>query len=662
MKVKVYKELGFLVVAALERGNEFAFYLYKGEDVIERHPYTTSSATVFRIPEPGNYRVKVFTFSTDGEKTRKWSEIIEYRIEELDLDSEEIKLPLQTEEWETWLAALKGTEVESAEPWYILEPKRYTAESIMTLGWRLSKYPGLDPTKDIDWGAPGRENRSWGFHLHAWEFIDPVLKEYLETGAPELLQWMFEAAKNWWKFAKTNEDENAMVWYDMSLSLRTPRLARLLIQLSKSESPERAFELFEPMVKHAEMLFRRDAYNPNNNHGFFAAAASVELPKLMPFLPYADSLAQIGENRMRTMVDKQFAIDGGHLEHSPDYHRMLLGSFEKGLSAGLITEEETARRIRLAANVLGWMVQPDGHLVQFGDSPAFDVNAVELHSVDENSEFILSNGKRGKPNEVELCVLPDSGYAFVRSPQPQKSEQRSQSGYLAFQAGFHSRAHKHADDLTFTWFDRGREILVDSGRYGYEQLLPPDAPERKMGFYYGAPERMYVESTIAHNTVQVDGKDIERRTRLPYGSALGKCTSSGGRFIIRGTAEHENYVHERMLRYEAGKTLEVIDTLIPSEDEIEAISWFNLDGSFEAVVEANTIWFHAPESDFTIRVSSEGELVMPVRGQQSPMRGWRSRVDREVVPVWNFGFRQMSRTRSRQQVTFEIIDSEKKDR
>lgn len=483
------------------------------------------------------------------------------------------------------------------------------------------------------------------------------MNEYLQTGSPELLQWMFDAATNWWRFAKTNEDEGAMVWYDMSLSLRTPRLARLLVQLSKTDDSDRVLELFEPMIKHAEMLFQSNAFNPNNNHGFFAAAASVELPKLMPFLPMADSLAQVGESRMRTMVDRQFANDGGHLEHSPDYHRMLLGSFEKGLAAGLITEPETARRIRLAANVFGWMVQPDGHLVQFGDSPAFDVDAVELHSVDENSEFILSDGKRGNPNQEELCVLSDSGYAFVRSPQPQLSGQRSQSSYLAFQAGFHSRAHKHADDLTFTWFDKGHEILVDSGRYGYEQLLSPDAPERKLGFYYGAPERMYVESTIAHNTVQVDGKDIERRLRAPYGSALGKCTNSEGRFIIRGTATHADYVHERMLRFEPGRSLEVIDTLNTEGKAIEAISWFNLDGSFDAEVESNAIWFHSPNKEFKIRVSSESQLIMPVRGQQAPMRGWRSKVDRELVPVWNFGYQQVVDSRSRQLVTFEIIDS-----
>lgn len=658
MKVKVYKERGFLIIAALGSGSEFAFYLYKDDEVLEKRPYTSSPATTFNVSAPGKYQAKVFVLSPEGEKTRTWSAEVEVEAHDLDFDDLNVVLPLDKEKWPHWLEQLKDIDVPEGEPWYILEPKRYTAESIMTRGWRLGRYPALNPVNDIDWEAPGLENRSWGFHLHAWEFIDPVFKEYQKTGNAEFLQWMYNAAKKWWSFARENDNGEAMVWYDMSLSLRTPRLARLLILLAQSDSPEHAVELFEPMVKHCEMLFKREAYNPNNNHGFFAAAASVELPKLLPFLPWAESLAVVGEIRMKTMVEKQFAPDGGHLEHSPDYHRMLLGSFEKGLDSGLISEEETARRIRHAANVLGWMIQPDGKIVQFGDSPAFDVDATGLRSVDENTEFILSNGLRGKPTVDELCVLPSSGYAFVRSPQPNTSGERVSSGYLAFQAGFHSRAHKHADDLTFTWFDCGYEILVDAGRYGYEQLLPPDAPERKQGFYYGAPERMYVEGTIAHNTVQVDDENIERRDRAAYGSALGRCTKTDDRFILRGEVEHDKYLHERMLRYEPGTSLEVIDTLSPSKGEIDAVSWFNVNGDFEAEVVDNSLVFHEPEAKFKIRVICGGELIMPVRGQQSPMRGWRSRVDRELIPVWNFGFRQVLADKARQNVKFEIIKTQ----
>ena len=168
---------------------------------------------------------------------------------------------------------------------------------------------------------------------------------------------------------------------------------------------------------------------------------------------------------------------------------------------------------------------------------------------------------------------------------------------------------------------------------------------------------MYVESTIAHNTVQVDGRDIERRSRHPYGSGLGKCTKVDGRFIIRGEAEHGSYLHERMLRYEPGRLLEVIDIVSPQTDEIEAVSWFNINGEFQAVVEGNTILFHAPDGEFVLRANSECELIMPVRGQQSPMRGWRSKVDRELVPVWNFGYRHTSGSRKQHLVSFEIVNS-----
>ena len=46
-----------------------------------------------------------------------------------------------------------------------------------------------------------------------------------------------------------------------------------------------------------------------------------------------------------------------------------------------------------------------------------------------------------------------------------------------------------------------------------------------------------------------------------------------------------------------------------------------------------------PELAEPLMITSDGELVQPVRGQQSPLRGWRSVVDRELLPAWSFGFR-----------------------
>src|SRR5690606_7545337 len=130
------------------------------------------------------------------------------------------------------------------------------------------------------------------------------------------------------------------------------------------------------------------------------------------------------------MAMSQFANDGTHLEHSPDYHRMLLNSFEQAVNDDLIEDDEIKRRVQRAANVLGWMVQPDGTLVQLGDSPETRVVKPGAKSIDPHTQYILSDGSEGEKPEKELAVFAEGGYAFVRSPQPQGPGRLHESGYL----------------------------------------------------------------------------------------------------------------------------------------------------------------------------------------------------------------------------------------
>lgn len=523
--------------------------------------------------------------------------------------------------------------------WFLLEAKRYPAERIIRDGWQIAKHPAIRFEPGMDWEAAGRENRSWGFHLHAWEFIDPALQEHAETGDEALLRWMIDVALDWWSAVQGKPTTETMAWYDMALSLRMPRLARLIIAAAKSPLAAEAPRLLLAALEHVRRAEEDEAFNSGNNHGFFAAAAALDFARWLVPLPGSAALRELGQGRMRTMLARQFGADGGHLEHSPDYHRMLLRSFESALQEGLIEDADTAARIERASRVLGWLVQPDGALVQFGDSPRFDVDANELTSIDPRTTFILTDGRSGEPEREEMLVLPDTGYAIVRSPQPDAEGQRRQSSYLALQAGFHSRAHKHADDLTFTWFDRGREILVDAGRFGYIDLLAPDSPDRLKGFYYSAPERQYVESTRAHNTVEVNGEDIQRRSRTPFGSALGRCERAGEQFVLSASVQHGTYRHERTLELTPGRALVVSDALIVENDPIEAVAWFNLPGECSVEVDAEAARVIVEADGFRMTVRSSGELVMPVRGQRDPLRGWRSVVDRELVPTWSLGYR-----------------------
>ncbi|WP_344717385.1 glycosyltransferase [Brevibacterium daeguense] len=542
------------------------------------------------------------------------------------------------------LEELTAAKLPPSKGWFTIQDIRQSARSVLEDGWRFASFEPVPVTSIREWSRYGEEHRSWGFHLHAWEFMDPLIREFDEEGDPRWIEAAVHIAVRWIEsHLGVDEDQDPMAWYDMSLSLRTPRLLALALRAARIDGMrEQTVVLAEAIAWHLDELHKDRAFNPNNNHGFYTAVSQVHAAKYCPMFPAAQPTAEEGKERLARMAQSQFAVDGVHLEHSPDYHRMLLNSFELAVTDGLIEDEEVKGRIERAAHVLGWMIQPDGTLVQFGDSPETRMVGREAKSIDPETQYILSDGEQGRRPSLELAVYSDGGYAFVRSPQPNGPGALRQSGYLAFSAAFHSRAHKHADDLNLVWFDRGQQILTDSGRFGYGDLLPADSPMRRDGFYYAAPERQYVEGTMAHNTLMMDGRNQERRTRTPYGSGIGECSENDGVFDLSGRVHHADYIHRRRLIYRPGSELLIKDSVFSQSPETrEGTLWFNISGIFEVESAEESVVFVASTEAGSLRlvVSGPGTMIEPVRGQMNPMRGWRSRQDRSLEPTWSLGFR-----------------------
>lgn len=521
-----------------------------------------------------------------------------------------------------------------------------SADDVMSRGWLLTGFEHVDLSLPIDWEICCSSNRSWAFHLHTWEFMDPVVREFAKTGRRELLVWCLDRALSWihdYVLSSKNGPES-MAWYDMSLGLRSPRLMALIsMAVEEGCGQEILRDLVDGALRHRLEHDLERSFNPRTNHGYYAAVGQTVLGQGLRPLPGMLQLEEQGTKRLRVMAATQFKVDGVHSEHSPDYHRMVLDSFKLGIEQGLITDEVVIDRITKAAGAMGWMIRPDGRLVQFGDSPERVMTSSRMPlTSNEHTNFLMSRGQIGVPNKQTLAVFPDAGYAFVRDPQPSSVDDHESSAYLAFSAAFHSRAHKHADDLNFVWSDYGQEILVDAGRFGYGDLLPPHDPKRLEGYYYGAPERQYVESTIAHNTVAIDGENHERRTRAPYGSGLQECIQRPDCYELTAEAPHGHWNHRRRLSMAPRNWLVIEDHVQSLDGKVHDFrSWFNLPGEL-------TVEFH---DDLTLRVDGgklpvplwirgwgDLELVVPVSGQEQPLRGWRSLKDRSLEPTWSLGY------------------------
>ncbi|MEJ1112870.1 heparinase II/III family protein [Paenarthrobacter sp. CCNWLY172] len=511
---------------------------------------------------------------------------------------------------------------------------------VINNGWKAGDYDRLDLSLPLAWDSLCADDRSWGSQLHGWKFMDRPIQEFIRTGEKTYLQWCLDRAVSWSERYSGQETDNAIVWYNMALGQRALRLAGLIYLGAKNGiTIQELRSLLGAVDRHRLEFALESSFNPRTNHGYFVAIGQTVLGAALEAVPELSGLAEEGRRRLAVMIRTQFLPDGGHSEHSPEYHRMLMQSFQIAVDNGLIEDSELTGRLRKAADLLGWMIQPNGSLVPLGDTPYVKmIDGSHPLTLSPETNFLMSGGSFGQACPTELGVFPDSGYAFVRSPQPQGEAGQSTSSYLAFTAAFHGRAHKHADDLNFVWYDRGQEILVEGGRYGYGAQLPVDSPLRADGFYYADPFRRFVESTMAHNTVTANGRNHDRR-RTPQGSGLGLCEQVGDVFVLNGRMDHGGWTHRRKVELKPGIGLTVTDD-VQSTDAVKRDYqvWFNLSGALtlNASPAAGLSWSPAGgEWHLTLRTEPGTSVQGPVRESDNPLRGWRSVEDGTREGVWS---------------------------
>ncbi|MGQ1836900.1 glycosyltransferase [Kocuria turfanensis] len=514
------------------------------------------------------------------------------------------------------------------------------ATDVMATGWAAYGFPAVDLSLPLSWRDTGIDDRSWRMHFHCWEFMHPVLHTWAATGEAKYLRWCVDRALSW-----TQEfpdlDDPSMAWYDMSVAYRSIVLLSIIraSAASSTVTDDEFAGLLRLALRHRDAHWREESFNVRNNHGYYAAVSQLVLAGELDVLPGMRPLEQQGKKRLRLMTSTQFLPDGGHSEHSPDYHRMLLSAFEGAIGCGAVDDPEIEKTIALAAEALGWMIQPSGNLIQFGDSAERNMVREDASSISPTTEWILSGGTRGRPANEELKVLPQTGYVFVRSPLAGEATELANTSYLAFMSAFHSRAHKHSDDQTMIWHDKHHEILVDGGRYRYGELLDTDSPLRAQGFYYADPMRQHMESCRAHSTVSLDG-DIHDRRRTPFGSGIQQAfQAEDGRFVIVSSAPHGHWTHDRKVQFRPGAEL-VVDDVVRVHDgkKHRAYTWFLLDGNLDLNVQDDgELHLTSPMWEETLVVTHSLPDTKPSirRAEEDPISGFRSRKDRTKEPAWS---------------------------
>jgi hypothetical protein len=452
-------------------------------------------------------------------------------------------------------------------------------------GWQArADTPVIPLGRPLDWAADPLTDRNWVMQLHALRFLFAPIHAYEDTGEDAYLRLVRDWIGDWARWHETAQAEYS--WYDMSAGIRAAVLAWVCDRTGDDS--------LAPLAREHIARLADPAFQHRNNHGIFQAHGLMALA-----MATGDVTAQANAARfMEALIDQQFLPDGIHAEHSPFYHSFAIDTFERVLGSGWFSDRATGI-LRTARINEKWMIDPRGRFHNIGDSApsrrrppawAYDTDAGDAHEIDGRT--------------YRTRVFHQGGYAFIRSDW---DADPAQASMLAMHAGHHSRVHKHADPLTFNWYDKGRHILVEGGKYGFT----------------GTPERRYFLSTAAHNTVVLD--DQSDAIGGPFKTGALRLSSDQEAMLLTGRVlrRPSGMRHSRTIRLVPGRELKLMDRLIGKTGHA-CRSFLHLAPGLEAELDGPKGYLTRRGRRFARIILSSHAHIEVLSGQKRPLQGWIS--------------------------------------
>ena len=463
-------------------------------------------------------------------------------------------------------------------------------------------YPLIVP---FDWKMANNVSRNHSFKIQSWYHLYDIMEAYSLTSSSAYLERSRNICIDWIDKFIFDNHQNEYAWYDMGTGLRATLLAYVtmssILEFRLNKTKKNANDLCDNILKlvvgmyaHKLELMDVNRLSSHSNHGLFQMAGLLASVKSLSVLNESEKAEFFAIEKIEKMLNKHFFDDGFHKEHSPMYH-LLVANFlhQLEIAQWLKYNSSLVRLSQKSKQVLQTFIMPNGFFAPIGDSkmlqPAGDISMFEL------SEDSL--GKISAPPGTHAFI--EGGVVIIATNDASNSALE----HLVFSGQFHSRQHKQADDLSINFCFAGERYLIDSGTFAYE---------------YDRPERMYIESTRAHNTIEIDGLNFSRYTRDIYGSAIRMISKIGEVSILEGEINHRQLIsptvpnnkikfgdninvdirHRRVIIYKPENFLCILD-LMKSKKPHNYKQWFHLSPEFNV----------APVTDYLLAVKNKSGSI-----------------------------------------------------
>jgi len=323
---------------------------------------------------------------------------------------------------------------------------------------------------------------------------------------------------------------------------------------------------------HEQVNYLCENLTPARNHRTLELYAIFLAAVVFPELEGADKWLTFATEELNKNMQTDLLPDGVHCELSTDYHHIVLRNFlgvrRLALMNDIYLPAEIDANIKKALQFSLYIHKPDGSIpaLSDGDSTNFLYllqQGYELYNCEEML-YAATKGKQGRVPQARCKGFAASGYYIQRSGWGQGREAYIDERYLVFDCGpLGAGNHGHFDLLSFEMAAYGQSLVIDPGRYTYDES----------GEYNW---RVKFRSTCYHNTVQVDAKnqtryELHKNKFKIKGAApdfqLKAFVSRAECDYLHGVAHSHEYpvVHERKVLFINGEYWVICDVLRATE-------------------------------------------------------------------------------------------------
>ena len=291
-------------------------------------------------------------------------------------------------------------------------------------------------------------------------------------------------------------------------------------------------ELLSSVADHAAYV--RDNLTPERNHRTLELYALFIVALALPDLDADGALRELAMDQLHRNLLDDVRADGVHREASTHYHCIVLRSFvgarENARRFGLAFPPSYDEHLARACEFAMHCHRPDGTIPALSDSDSGSYADVLELAADllgrEDLRYAATAGRAGTPPARRNVSFPAGGYYVQRSGWGDRGRALRDERFLIFDCGpLGDGGHGHYDLLSVDIAADGRALVVDPGRYTYDEQTPN--------------LRHWFKGTAAHNTVVVDGLD-----QTPYRAGKPrKGTFPRARLVERHAAPGLDLVH-----------------------------------------------------------------------------------------------------------------------